>query len=144
MTKPYSIPTPGIDERVEIRCHRCKALLSRVVTRMPPPARSGITDNEPLLPSGRFVLSEELLKSSGEFFGAEPAEVLIGVEDLPNAKPGGIRQGCCGPDGQDGPNLFCARGHKVGTEMGDCWMPHFVRLPLKWIEMCSPDLGVQD
>ena len=32
------------------------------------------------------------------------------------------RNGCCGPDGMDGPNLKCAGcGAQVATEVADCW-----------------------
>src|SRR6266571_1330633 len=34
------------------------------------------------------------------------------------------RNGCCGLDGMDGPNLVCPNAHEVGTEKSDCWMPH--------------------
>ena len=37
--------------------------------------------------------------------------------------------GCCGPDGCDGPNMLCATcGHEVATAKFDCWMPHCVLL----------------
>jgi len=37
--------------------------------------------------------------------------------------------GCCGLDGQDGPNQGCAAcGQVLGTAWTDCWTPHEVRL----------------
>lgn len=39
----------------------------------------------------------------------------------------GLRQGCCGPDGMDGPNFSCLCGNVLGTEWGDCWTMAEVR-----------------
>ncbi|WP_330632899.1 HEAT repeat domain-containing protein [Halocatena halophila] len=39
-----------------------------------------------------------------------------------------ILRGCCGPDGQQGPNTDCRNGHTVGIEMGDCYTVHCVAL----------------
>lgn len=34
----------------------------------------------------------------------------------------GRRNGCCGPDGTDGPNLACAFCRaEIATESADCW-----------------------
>lgn len=41
--------------------------------------------------------------------------------------PSGLRQGCCGPDGMDGPNFSCLCGNVLGTEWGDCWTMAEVR-----------------
>ena len=39
------------------------------------------------------------------------------------------RNGCCGPDGMDGPNLQCAQcSAQVATEVADCWTWQEVRL----------------
>lgn len=39
------------------------------------------------------------------------------------------RNGCCGPDGMDGPNLECAGCRaQVATEVADCWTWQEVRL----------------
>ena len=40
----------------------------------------------------------------------------------------GDRSGCCGPSGLNGPNVACACGAVVGTEVGDCWQTHYVAL----------------
>ena len=42
-------------------------------------------------------------------------------------QPSGLRQGCCGPDGMDGPNFSCLCGNVLGTEWGDCWTMAEVR-----------------
>ncbi|MBM7861299.1 hypothetical protein [Lentzea nigeriaca] len=39
------------------------------------------------------------------------------------------RNGCCGLDGQDGPNLVCAGcGAEVATKESDCWTDNLVAL----------------
>jgi hypothetical protein len=38
------------------------------------------------------------------------------------------RNGCCGLDGTDGPNLVCNCGNEIGTESSDCWTARVVRL----------------
>ncbi|MFE3021536.1 hypothetical protein [Streptomyces sp. NPDC059256] len=41
----------------------------------------------------------------------------------------GRRNGCCGLDGRDGPNLVCARCHaEVATKESDCWTDNLVAL----------------
>lgn len=47
---------------------------------------------------------------------ANPADILTDT-----VLPSGLRQGCCGVDGQDGPNISCICGAVLGTEWGDCW-----------------------
>jgi hypothetical protein len=40
----------------------------------------------------------------------------------------GVAAGCCGLDGQDGPNQACATcGQPLGTAWTDCWTQHEVR-----------------
>lgn len=55
--------------------------------------------------------------------------ISIGPDDLLReaVQPSGLRQGCCGPDGMDGPNLSCQCGNVLGTEWGDCWTMAEVR-----------------
>ncbi|NLU66175.1 hypothetical protein [Streptomyces sp. HNM0574] len=39
------------------------------------------------------------------------------------------RNGCCGLDGCDGPNLLCAGcGAEIATRRSDCWTPQQVTL----------------
>ncbi|MGC4811259.1 hypothetical protein ACLQ29_12120 [Micromonospora sp. DT228] len=40
----------------------------------------------------------------------------------------GRRNGCCGLDGTDGPNLVCGCGAEIATESSDCWTPQVIRL----------------
>lgn len=42
--------------------------------------------------------------------------------------------GCCGPDGNWGPNLLCECGQEVGTETAACWQVHAVYLDPSAVE----------
>ncbi|MFJ4091817.1 hypothetical protein ACIPYS_09560 [Kitasatospora sp. NPDC089913] len=56
--------------------------------------------------------------------GDDAAAFVLHPDDLPGtaAHPDlGRRNGCCGLDGRDGPNLVCAAcGTEVATEQSDC------------------------
>ena len=72
------------------------------------------------MPEGVFAVnSHEYWSASGRF--------VVNLADLVGTKhhsERSRRNGCCGLDGLDGPNLICVNGHEVGTEKSDCWMPH--------------------
>jgi hypothetical protein len=51
-----------------------------------------------------------------------PEDLLPGV-----AREVGQAAGCCGLDGQDGPNQGCACGAVLGTAWTDCWTANEVR-----------------
>ena len=60
---------------------------------------------------------------------APEGSVVVHPDDL---LPDGVRlagqaRGCCGLDGQDGPNQACACGVVVGTAWTDCWTANEVR-----------------
>jgi hypothetical protein len=51
---------------------------------------------------------------------------LINLADMQNTRHtsnSSRLNGCCGPDGCDGPNTLCLCGVEIGTERSDCWMP---------------------
>ncbi|WP_433127701.1 hypothetical protein ACQPWW_32965 [Micromonospora sp. CA-240977] len=57
--------------------------------------------------------------------------VLINPDDLLVRQlhlDGRRRNGCCGLDGCDGPNLVCSCGAEIATESSDCWTAQVVRL----------------
>ncbi|MEV4478401.1 hypothetical protein [Micromonospora coxensis] len=91
------------------------------------------------VPSGKFAVDadpsgppyvpsddEEYLVSAG------PRQtVLISPDDLLVRRlhpDHGRRNGCCGLDGLDGPNLVCGCGAEIATESSDCWTAQAVRL----------------
>ncbi|WP_045864566.1 hypothetical protein [Streptomyces sp. WMMB 714] len=54
----------------------------------------------------------------------------------------GRRNGCCGLDGCDGPNLVCRRcGAEVATERSDCWTPQEVVLVPAAVEAVDANRG---
>lgn len=61
---------------------------------------------------------------------APAGSVVVHPDDrLPDAlHEAGQAAGCCGLDGQDGPNQACACGAVVGTAWTDCWTANEVRL----------------
>ncbi|MFJ1704714.1 hypothetical protein [Kitasatospora sp. NPDC088346] len=63
---------------------------------------------------------------------ADGGSVILHPEDVRGTAPhpdDGRRNGCCGLDGLDGPNLVCAGcGADIATEQSDCWTAHLVVL----------------
>ncbi|MFI7431616.1 hypothetical protein ACIBPB_32025 [Micromonospora sp. NPDC049836] len=91
------------------------------------------------VPSGKFAVDVDpfgppYVPSETERYvvSAGPRNtVLIGPEDLLVRRlhaDYGRRNGCCGLDGVDGPNLVCDCGAEVATESSDCWTAQVVRL----------------
>jgi hypothetical protein len=106
-------------------------------------------DGQPLLPAGRYLLSSAFLDASTTWDTITCDEILLNGGDVLNSQPGGTRNGCCGMDGLAGINTFCRIGHPLGTEKSDCWMPHFILIPLIHIHLetqtevyvtCSPEI----
>lgn len=60
---------------------------------------------------------------------APAGSVVVHPDDrLPDAVQAvGSAAGCCGLDGQDGPNQGCACGAVLGTAWTDCWTANEVR-----------------
>ncbi len=60
---------------------------------------------------------------------APDGSVVVHPDDLlPEAvRPVGEAGGCCGLDGQEGPNQGCACGAVLGTAWTDCWTANEVR-----------------
>jgi len=96
-----------------------------------------VADTKPVLPAGVMVrLHDEdavPVTQGGAVLRVHvysPAGALaLNPEDLLRevVEPSGVRNGCCGPDGVDGPNFSCACGNVLGTEWGDCWTQAEVR-----------------
>ena len=123
--------------RYRLLCRECGAALSRALAETTSEAKYRHKDGEQVIPVGFFARAENVIIKNARFYGAKDGEVLVGVADLPFALAGGSRNGCCGPTGMHGFNIMCENEHFVGTECGDCWMPHFVHLPLTHVEVCD-------
>ncbi|MET7300367.1 hypothetical protein [Embleya sp. NPDC005575] len=57
---------------------------------------------------------------------------ILHPDDVPGTAlhpDSGRSVGCCGLDGQDGPNLVCSRcGTDVATKQSDCWTDNLIAL----------------
>jgi hypothetical protein len=111
------------DARLVVHCARCGITLSTPALELPGrPSPLREDDGADGLPSGVCFR----VATDDVWNGAREGSVVIHLADLRNTIASGIRVGCCGPSGTDGPNLSCANGHVVGTEVADCWSSHFV------------------
>ena len=99
--------------------------------------KKGDVEGEPLLPSGLIFSTDIVLEHGDDFWGAEKSHFIVNVNDLINTITGGIRNGCCGVDGGDGPNLFCKNNHPIATEVSDCYQPEFVHMAKEHIALES-------
>ncbi|MGW2255576.1 hypothetical protein ACWCXH_36230 [Kitasatospora sp. NPDC001660] len=70
---------------------------------------------------------------------------LLHPDDLPGARrhpDPGRRNGCCGLDGQDGPDPVCAGcGAEVATKESDCWTQHLVALMPSAVRVAGPEVA---
>lgn len=96
-----------------------------------------VADGEPVLPlgvmvrlleddavpvtQGGVVIRTHLYSPAGSL-ALNPGDLLREA-----VAASGVRNGCCGPDGGDGPNFSCGCGRVLGTEWGDCWTQAEVR-----------------
>ena len=120
---------------IRIQCKRCGQVLSGVLVELTDYDALNFDDNEPLMDVGVYCRSE-LIVSEESFFRAQPDEILVYRKSLIDMVEGGPRVGCCGP-GDGKWNLFCQKKHRIGIEMADCYMPHFVRVPLNCVKLIS-------
>lgn len=119
-----------------LRCRECGAAISRPLRETSSEAKFSDKDQQQVVPAGFFARAEQVVISGKKPYARYQGEVLVGIPDLPFVLKGGDRNGCCGPMGGGGFNLFCPDDHPVGTEFGDCWMPHCVQIPLSLVELC--------
>lgn len=105
-------------------CARCGIELTGSLAEIETPSCPlAMAPGQPALPSGvswtvrRDHVSERLA-------GLAEGNLVVCRRDLRNTHPSGNRSGCCGPTGEEGPNLSCPAGHVVATEIAECWTPH--------------------
>lgn len=85
---------------------RCSPVANGVLVRLPEDGVAFLmSDNQ----SGTQVYSPE---------GAISVHPDMVIRE--NWSPAGIDQGCCGSNGEDGPNRACTCGQLVATEWSDC------------------------
>jgi hypothetical protein len=104
-------------------CCCCGAELSNPVVVLNDARLLVASDGVDRLPDG-FAHDE------GSTEDAPVAKWCINIRDAMNMRHTeqyGRLNGCCGLDGQDGPNLVCEKcGDDVATEYSDCWMSHCI------------------
>jgi len=110
---------------MQLRCAQCNVPVTSELRHLSDLSQITLEDQKELIPSGWYVTAEEIrhLYPSDTIVGDE---FILSLRDLVSAHPAGIRNGCCGADGLDGPNLFCPEGHPIATEVSDCWTAHFI------------------
>ena len=120
-----------------LQCRQCGSRLSGAMDAFNEGTPICLEDGTPLIPKGMIAKSSKLEKAGFEWSNVDESDWIIHPEDLSNIKPEGIRNGCCGPDGCDGPNVACKCGNILGTEFGDCWMPHFMAIKSYAVELIT-------
>ena len=118
---------------MEFRCSECGVAVSGPVRELQDVRLVQTEAGEDYLPQGYFMvqLPGDNLQGLGHPMGRAPGAVLLNLKDLRNTRRViDLRRlnGCCGLDGCDGPNTECIHGHEIGTEISDCWTPHYLHL----------------
>ena len=112
-------------DHVVFECPRCGQAITRPLAPLPADQRVCLEDGKPAIPPGYFALSNDDHWTGSGRCPLINLDDVVGTQYHPDVRR---HSGCCGRDGCDGPNLNCTRGHEVGTERSDCWMPHAVVL----------------
>jgi hypothetical protein len=102
-------------------CSQCGIPLTLPVCGLPDKVLICEQRGEDYIPRGYFTVSD------GSFFRGTEGHLIVNLKDIVNTihHPDHRRlNGCCGLDGLDGKNTVCEKGHEVGTEHSDCWLPH--------------------
>src|SRR5689334_12958671 len=108
-------------DRTVFECPVCRQVVTRPVLPLLSDKSVGTADGEPAVPEGVFAIGDE------DFSIVANACPIVNLADLIGTihhADGRRRNGCCGSDGLNGPNLLCRNGHEIGTEQSDCWMSH--------------------
>lgn len=104
---------------MQLFCRKCHVPVSNILEELADQNVLDETDGKDFIPKGYFVIG------SGDYFTNTEGKLIMNKSDLINCKnhPNRSRlNGCCGLDGQDGPNKICLNGHEIGTEISDCWL----------------------
>ena len=113
---------------VAIRCTACSRELCSGLRWIIDPADVCHDDGREMLPLGTVGRGSYGPIADLEWPAMNPSDLIVQRASLRDVMEIGVRNGCCGPDGGDGPNLSCICGSVIATEVGDCWLPHFVAM----------------
>ncbi len=118
-----AVPSMPMVDMWTFECSSCAQVLTQLLRELSPDSIC-YEDGKPAVPPGHFA------RSNDDYWTGSTGHILVNVADLigtigtrpyPDSRR---RQGCCGPDGSDGPNVVCTLGHDVAVERTDCWMAH--------------------
>ncbi|MES2485906.1 MAG: hypothetical protein V4581_08170 [Bacteroidota bacterium] len=104
---------------IKIYCKACGVALTDALEEVKE-QNLRFDDGEALLNKGQFG---EVAHNNLEHFAISRYEgnMLDHTESL-------RFQGCCGSSGSNGYNKLCINSHEVGTEVSDCWTPHYIAI----------------
>lgn len=119
--------------RSSFLCKKCGWPVTKLLGHIGNLSEIKMKENEPFIARRSYVYGHELIRADLLPWGGANEitedEIIIPTETLYFDAKKESAPGCCGPDASHF-NIFCKNGHAVGKEAADCWMPHFIRLPL--------------
>ncbi|MCI3918717.1 hypothetical protein MO973_00460 [Paenibacillus sp. TRM 82003] len=119
--------------RSSFTCKECGSIVTGIGGHLGNLSGISLQEKESYLPRKSYVYGHEVIKADllpwGGVNEIAEDEVLIPIDSLYMDARRAPAPGCCGPDSSTF-NVTCKNGHSVGREAADCYMPHFIRLPL--------------
>lgn len=124
----------------DLTCLACGQVLASDIEFLATDATISSAANKEAVPKGKaFLYDPPYGQDSREpirYQGVAPKTMMSGTDLDACVSWAGVINGCCGPDGCDGPNRQCQCGAMIGTETRDCWTA-FMFLPdvrqTKWV-----------
>ncbi len=115
-------------------CKECGSSVTHLLRHIGNLSDISLEVKEPFISSRwNYVYGHELIRAALlPWHGVDEVtenEIIVSIEALDYDVKKEPALGCCGPDSSEF-NIYCRNGHAVGKEAADCWMPHFIRLPL--------------
>ncbi|WP_372813906.1 hypothetical protein [Paenibacillus sp.] len=123
--------------RSSLACKACGTQVTRTLRHLGDLREISLKEKESYVPRFSYVYGHEIIRADLlPYQGANEitdAELIVHIESLDTTTIRKTAGGCCGPDASVF-NIFCKNGHPIGKEGSDCWMPHFIRIPLQGIK----------
>ncbi len=123
--------------RAYFSCGVCGEMVTDLLSHIGNLSSISIIEKESYLPRRTYVYGHEVIKAGLlPWVGVNEItadELIIPTDGLYMGTSIAQASGCCGSDSSF-LNVTCRNGHPVGGEAADCYMPHFIRLPLNRIK----------
>ncbi|MDQ0901263.1 hypothetical protein [Paenibacillus sp. V4I7] len=123
--------------RASFSCTECGEMVTDLLSHIGNLSSILLKEKENYLPRRTYVYGHEIIKAELlPWMGVNEIredELIIPIDGLYGNTRKEPAIGCCGPDSST-LNVLCRNGHPVGSEAADCYMPHFIRLPLSKIK----------